>query len=168
MRTNSPLALIVAMAKNHVIGINNDLPWHIPQDLKRFKELTKGKPCIMGRNTFESIFDRIKKPLPDRPNIVISKSGFTAEGIEVLTGLDEAITHAKTKYPETEIMIIGGASVYEQAVSMVDRIYLTIVDIEPKGDAFFPKLNCPDWKIISEEHLNDPMPYKNLVLDRVK
>ena len=167
MRTNSPLALIVAMAKNHVIGINNDLPWHIPQDLKRFKELTKGKPCIMGRNTFESIYARIKKPLPDRPNIVISKSGFSAKGIEVLTGLDEAVDHAKTKYPETEIMIIGGASVYEQAIDIVDRMYLTIVEIEPDGDAFFPELHCPDWKIISEEYLNDPMPYKNLVLERV-
>ena len=161
------VSLIVAMAKNHVIGINNDLPWHIPADLKRFKELTKGKPCIMGRNTFESIFDRIKKPLPDRPNIVISKSGFSATGIEVLTSLDEAVAHAKTNYPETEIMIIGGASVYQQAISMVDRMYLTIVEIEPDGDAFFPELNCPDWKIISEEHLNDPMPYKNLVLDRI-
>jgi dihydrofolate reductase len=161
------LSLIVAMAKNHVIGIKNDLPWHIPADLKRFKELTKGKPCIMGRNTFESIVARIKKPLPDRPNIVISKSGFSAEGIEVLTGLDEAVDHAKTKYPETEIMIIGGASVYEQAIDIVDRMYLTIVEIEPDGDAFFPELHCPDWKIISEEYLNDPMPYKNLVLDRV-
>ena len=161
------VSLIVAMAKNHVIGINNDLPWHIPADLKRFKELTKGKPCIMGRNTFESIVARIKKPLPDRPNIVISKSGFSATGIEVLTSLDEAVAHAKTKYPETEIMIIGGASVYQQAISMVDRMYLTIVEIEPDGDAFFPELNCPDWKVISEEHLNDPMPYKNLVLDRI-
>jgi dihydrofolate reductase len=161
------LSLIVAMAKNHVIGIKNDLPWHIPADLKRFKELTKGKPCIMGRNTFESIVARIKKPLPDRPNIVISKSGFSAKGIEVLTGLDEAITHAKTKYPETEIMIIGGASVYEQAIDIVDRMYLTIVEIEPDGDAFFPELHCPDWKIISEEYLNDPVSYKNLVLDRV-
>jgi dihydrofolate reductase len=167
MRTHVPLALIVAMAKNHVIGIDNDLPWHIPADLKRFKELTKGKPCIMGRNTFESIFNRIKKPLPDRPNIVISKSGFTADDVETLTGLDEAITQTRAKYPETEIMIIGGASVYAQAIDTVDRLYLTIVDIEPDGDAFFPEINYSEWKLVSEETLHDPMRYKNLVLERI-
>ena len=162
------LSLIVAMAKNHVIGIKNDLPWHIPADLKRFKDITTGKPCIMGRNTFESIYARIQKPLPNRPNIVISKNGFSAEGIEVFDSLDSAIKHAATQYPDTEIMIIGGASVYEQAINIVDRIYLTIVEIEPDGDAFFPELNCSDWKVMSEENLTDPVPYKNLVLDRVK
>lgn len=161
------ISLIVAMAKNHVIGMKNDLPWHIPADLKRFKELTRGKPCIMGRNTFESIFARIGKPLPDRLNIVISKSGFKADNIEVCESLDNAIAHAKNKYPHTEIMIIGGASVYAQAIDKVDRLYLTIISKEPEGDAFFPEINYSEWKMTESESLSEPMPYKNLVLDRV-
>lgn len=155
------------MAKNHVIGIKNDLPWHIPADLKRFKELTRGKPCIMGRNTFESIVSRIGKPLPERPNIVITRGNFTHDGAIIKSSLDDAIEYARATYPDQEIMIIGGASVYEQAISKVDCMYLTIVDIEPEGDAFFPQLNCPDWKVASEENLTDPVPYKNLILDRV-
>lgn len=162
------LSLIVAMAKNHVIGKDNDLPWHIPADLKRFKDITIGKPCIMGRNTFESIFARIQKPLPNRPNIVISKSGFSAAGIEVFESLDSAIATSQEKYQDSEIMIIGGASVYAQAINIVDRIYLTIVEIEPEGDAFFPEINYSEWALTSSENLNDPVKYKNLVLDRVK
>ncbi len=160
------ISLIVAMAKNHVIGIKNDLPWHIPADLKRFKDLTRGKPCIMGRNTFESIVARIGKPLPERPNIVITRGNFTHEGAIIQSSLDDAISFARREYPHQDIMIIGGASVYEQAISKVDRMYLTVVDMTPEGDAFFPPVNDAEWNITAKEELNDPVPYTNYVLDR--
>lgn len=139
------ISLIVAMAQNRVIGIKNDLPWHIPADLKHFKDLTRGKPVIMGRKTFDSIFDRIKKPLPDRPNIVISRSGFSHEGVEVYADLNKAIEDTREKYLDQEIMIIGGASIYEQALPLADKLYLTVVEQDYEGDAWFPEIDSAQW-----------------------
>ena len=161
------ISLIVAMAQNRVIGIKNDLPWHLPADLKRFKTLTTGKPVIMGRKTFESIFERIKKPLPDRPNIVISRSGFSHDGVEVYDDLKEALKTTAKNYPGQEIMVTGGASIYEQALPFADRLYLTIIEKDFDGDAWFPEIDKDDWKVVEEESVSDPLHYKNVTLDRI-
>ena len=145
MTNQAPLSLIVAMARNRIIGVENDLPWHIPADLQRFKTMTMGKPVIMGRKTFQSIEARLKKPLPGRPNIVISANGFSYPGIDVFSDLETAISEARFEHPETELMIIGGASIYEQALPLVNRMYLTIVDQDARGDAYFPAFEEADW-----------------------
>ena len=130
MSNSSPpsLAFVVAMARNRVIGADNDLPWHLPEDLKRFKALTMGKPVVMGRKTFQSIEARLKRPLPGRPNIVISAAGFSYPGVDVYSDIETALTETRHEFPESDIMIIGGASIFEQALPLVDRIYLTIID----------------------------------------
>lgn len=161
------ISLIVAMAQNRVIGIKNDLPWHIPADLKHFKDLTRGKPVIMGRKTFDSIFERIKKPLPDRPNIVISRSGFQHDGVEVYVDLQSAIDSSAKKYPDQEIMIIGGASVYEQALSLADRLYLTIVEQDYEGDAWFPEIDRDEWHEAEAERHDGAPSFRFLTLIKI-
>lgn len=143
--TSSPLSLIVAMARNRIIGVENDLPWHIPADLQRFRTVTMGKPVIMGRKTFQSIEARLKKPLPGRPNIVVSANGFSYPGVDVFSDLETAISEARFEHPGAELMIIGGASIYEQALPLVSRMYLTIVDQDARGDAYFPAYDEKDW-----------------------
>lgn len=147
------LAIIVAVAKNGVIGCNNKLPWHLPQDLKYFKAVTLGKPVIMGRKTYESI----GKPLPGRTNIVITrnKDWVTAEGVVVTNSFEQALFEAQKVQgsggePIDEIMVIGGAEIYRSALQFADRIYLTRVDVEPEGDAFFDVLNEAEWSLESK------------------
>lgn len=147
------LAIIVAVAKNGVIGRNNQLPWHLPQDLKYFKAVTLGKPVIMGRKTYESI----GKPLPGRTNIVISrnKDWGAADGVIVTNSFDQALLEAQKVSGEDvqstgEVMVIGGAEIYRSALPLADRIYLTRVDIEPEGDAFFGALNEAEWGLESK------------------
>lgn len=137
------ISLIAAMDKNRLIGKENGLPWHLPADFKHFKEVTMGKPIIMGRKTFESI----GKPLPGRKNIVISRKGFSKEGVTVVDSIEQALREVESA---EEVMIIGGASFYEQMIDKADRIYLTLVDAECEGDAWFPELDINDWDIISE------------------
>lgn len=143
------ISIIVAYAKNRAIGKNNQLPWHLPADLKHFKTLTMGKPIVMGRKTFESI----GKPLPGRRNIVISRTK-TFENCENFQSLDDAL---KTLQAESEIMIIGGATIYAQALPMTNRIYATEVDtVIQEADAFFPEINQRAWKEIAvETHMPD-------------
>jgi dihydrofolate reductase len=155
-----PVALIVAMSNNRVIGRNNALPWHLSEDLKYFKRTTLGKPVIMGRKTFESI----GRPLPGRANIIVSRSGFTADNISVVSSLEEALTLAESiAYTDDaeEVMVIGGAELYAHALPVAQRLYLTLVDAEIEGDAFFPALNNDEWKEISrEDHAAiEPNPY---------
>ena len=138
------ISLIAAMDKNRLIGRENGLPWHLPADFKHFKEVTMAKPVIMGRKTFESI----GKPLPGRTNIVISRSGFNAEGIIVVDAIENAL---KAADDAEEVMVIGGASFYEQMIDKADRLYLTHVDAECEGDAWFPAFDLSDWEIVSEE-----------------
>ena len=138
------ISLIAAMDKNRLIGRENGLPWHLPADFKHFKEVTMAKPVIMGRKTFESI----GKPLPGRTNIVISRSGFNAEGIIVVDAIENAL---KAADDAEEVMVIGGASFYEQMLDKADRLYLTHVDAECEGDAWFPAFDLSDWEIVSEE-----------------
>jgi len=145
------VSMVVACADNNVIGINNEMPWHIPQDFKHFKSVTMGKPCIMGRKTFESILKSLGKPLPGRVNIVVSRSNFQHHGALTVKDLDEAIDQA-SKIDTDEICIIGGAQIYKLALelSVVDKIYLTRVHQSPNGDAFFPVLGR-EWVEKSRE-----------------
>lgn len=139
------VSLIVAAADNNVIGKNNKMPWHIPEDFKHFKEITMGKPCVMGRKTFESILESLGKPLPGRTSIVISRSGYAHDGAITCVSLEEAIKKAKTI--NDEIIIMGGAQIYKEALdkNLVDIIHLTRVHQTPEGDAFFPELD-EQWR----------------------
>ena len=141
------ISLIAAMDKNRLIGRENGLPWHLPADFKHFKEITMAKPVVMGRKTFESI----GKPLPGRKNIVISRSGFAAEGIIVVDTIEAALKEAASA---EEVMVIGGASFYEQMIDKADRLYLTHVDAECEGDAWFPDFDSIQWDVVSEEKYN--------------
>ena len=155
------LAMIVAMAKNGVIGKNNQLPWHLPNDLKFFKASTMGKPIIMGRKTFESI----GRPLPGRTNIVMTRdSGFVQEGVRVVRSAEEALELAKNiaaKADLDEVMIIGGSQLYEQLLSQAERLYITQVHAEVEGDAYFPELDFQLWREESREdhQATDTNPY---------
>lgn len=147
------ISAIVAVAKNGVIGKEGGLPWYLPAELARFKEVTMGHPIIMGRKTHESI----GRALPGRTNIVITRDNSykAAEGCIVVGSLDEAIEQAKKSEGSEEIFIIGGASIYEQAMSLLERIYLTKVDADIKGDKFF-KYDSTQWKqASSEKHFAD-------------
>jgi len=132
------ISLIAAMDRNRLIGADNGLPWHLPADFKHFKKVTMGKPVIMGRKTFESI----GRPLPGRKNIVISRSGYTADGITVVDSIDAALGAVNS---ENEVMIIGGANLYAQMIDKADRMYLTHVDAACEGDAWFPDFNRENW-----------------------
>lgn len=150
--TNPKISIIVAMDDKRGIGKNNRLPWHIPEDLKRFKRLTRGHTIIMGRKTFESILSYIGKPLPDRINMVVTRNpDFKAEGVSINTSLEEALSEAKEN-EQSEIFIIGGAQIFQQAIDMgiVDRIYLTKVEGDYGADTFFPDYS-QFKKVLKEE-----------------
>lgn len=162
------LSLIAAVAENRCIGAENKLPWHLPEDLKRFRAITRGHPVIMGRKTFESI----GRPLPQRQNIVITRdSNYSAGGVECVTSLEQAIERAKTQNPQ-EIFIIGGAEIYRLALQYADKLYLTLVHQHVPGDAFFPEWISAEWReTFRESHLaqgeNSPA-YTFLNLERIK
>jgi len=140
-----PLALIVAMAENRVIGSEGRLPWHLPQDLAHFKALTMGKPLIMGRKTWDSI----GRPLPGRLNLVVSRADLQLTGAEVCASLEAALSRADAwakQHNADEIMLIGGGQLYRQALPLASRLYLTRVGLSPKGDAFFPELPQGQWQ----------------------
>jgi dihydrofolate reductase len=141
------VSMIVAASANNVIGANAGLPWRLREDLRRFKEITMGKPIIMGRLTFESI----GKALPGRRSIVITRQvDYQQQGIEVVTTPDAALELAGDA---DEVMIIGGGEVYEQLLPMTGRIYLTRIHAEFDGDTFFPEINEDEWRIVSSEPL---------------
>ena len=139
MRNTAKLIIVAAMSREgHVIGRDNGLLWHIPDDMRRFKELTANHPVVMGRKTFESILAILGKPLPGRPNIVISRNKDAHyEGAQVVASLAEGLTLAST-YNTGQIHIGGGAEIYKQVLPMVDVLHLTFVDDEPEGDVVFP------------------------------
>ncbi|MEM6484724.1 MAG: dihydrofolate reductase [Pseudomonadota bacterium] len=147
------IALIVAASENNVIGKDNTLPWHLPADLKHFKKLTMGKPLIMGRKTFQSI----GCALPGRLNLVVSRGLTEFEGATRCSSLEEALEVAKQAALETgaeEIMIIGGARVYEQALPIARRLYLTRVHLHTDGDTLLPEIPSSEWTEIEVvEHL---------------
>jgi dihydrofolate reductase len=134
------LSLIVAMSQNNVIGDKNKLLWNLKEDLRRFKEITTGHPIIMGRKTYESI----GKPLPNRKNIIITRSDINIDGCIVVHSIEEAIN----MFPnDEEIFIIGGAEIYKQTIGKVDKMYLTVILEDYEGDAFFPYINFNMWNI---------------------
>ena len=139
------LSIIVAKSRNNVIGSEGSLPWHIPEDLKKFKSITMGKPMIMGRSTFESI----GKALPGRKNIVMTRDKeYQADGISVAHNLEEALILCEQA---REIMIIGGGEIYKLFFGIVNRLYLTNVEKHIDGDVFFPKIDLSKWRIIRKE-----------------
>jgi dihydrofolate reductase len=141
------VSIIVAISNNNGIGKNNELLWHLPNDLKMFKSVTSGHCIIMGRKTYESI----GKPLPNRTNIVVSnQKSLKIEGCEVVNSIQEALVVCKQKV-ESEAFIVGGEQIYQAALPFADRIYLTRVNCEKDADAFFPFLKQDEWKIISNE-----------------
>ena len=134
------ISIIAAMAKNRVIGKNNALPWNLPEDLEHFRQLTLGKPLIMGQRTFESI----GKPLPQRINIILSRDdNFSPSGCFVAKSIDEALKQTKGAI---EVMIIGGASVYKQFLPLTNKMYLTMVEEDFEGDAYFPEFSYNEWE----------------------
>ncbi len=162
------VSIIAAVATNNVIGRDNQLPWHMPADLKRFKQLTSGHHLLMGRRTFESV----GKPLPGRINVVITRSPDWAppDGVAVARSLDEAISKAEAA-GDPEIFIGGGTQIFEQALARANRMYITRVHAEPEGDTFFPEFDdVNEWKLVDAEHYEpderNPYPYSFLTYER--
>lgn len=152
------------MDPNRVIGYRNDLPWRLPNDLKLFKEITTGKPIIMGRKTYESI----GRPLPNRRNIVITgQKEYVAQGIDIVHSLSEAIKLCES---EEEVMIIGGATIYQEALHLCHRMYVTEVLKEFTGDTWFPAYKKNEWvetrKEVHQEDERHDADYQFIVLDR--
>lgn len=159
------MSLIVAMAANRVIGRDNRLPWHLPADLKHFRRLTLGKPVLMGRRTWESI----GRPLPERTNIVITRDAdYSAPGCVVVHSLEAAL-RAAGHHPE--VMVIGGAELYRQALPQAGRIYLTEVHGNFEGDTFFPGLQAGAWREVErtdfEPDEKNSHAYSFVTLERV-
>lgn len=143
------VAIIVAAARNGVIGRDNQLPWRLPGDLKYFKSVTLGKPVIMGRKTHESI----GRPLPGRLNIVVSRRepGPRTEQLVWVKSLEEALEVARAEQPDAaEVMVMGGAQIYRECLPFADRVYLTRIDAEVQGDAWFPDLPTAEWRLMDE------------------
>lgn len=139
------ISLIVAKADNNVIGAGNKMPWHIPSELAHFKQRTLGKPIIMGRKTFESL----GRVLPGRPHVVISRQALQLpDNCYPVQSLEQAIERAQTlkASPDDEVVVIGGADIYRQALPLVDTLYVTEVHLAPQGDAFFPPLDLNQWQ----------------------
>ncbi|WP_432358838.1 dihydrofolate reductase [Sporosarcina sp. UB5] len=157
------ISLLVAHDLNRVIGINNKMPWHIPEELKYFKKVTMGKAIVMGRKTFESI----GRPLPGRLNIIVTRNEeYEAEGAEVVHNLEKAIERGRD-YSD-EVVIIGGAEIFNLSIDIADRLYITVIRKEYEGDTFFPEHNN-GWKLISEsedQFTDDGTPYSYLVFDK--
>lgn len=144
------ISLIAAMDKNRVIGVENKLPWHLPVDLKFFKDKTMGHHVIMGRKTFESV----GKPLPGRMNVIVTRqAGYKVAGAHVVHSLDAAVMMSRG---DDEAFIVGGADIYVQSLDFADRVYLTEVDLTvPHGDAYFPELDSAKWEL-AEKRVHKP------------
>ena len=160
------ISFVVAVSRNGVIGREGGLPWHISSDLKRFREITMGKPVVMGRRTWESL---PRRPLPGRRNIVITRQpDFTAPGAEVVPGADEALALCAAA---PEVAVIGGGEIYRLFWPRVNRLYLTEVDLEVAGDTYFPALDPADWREVAREvhpkGENDSASFILRVLDRM-
>lgn len=165
------IALIVAMARNRVIGRNNRLPWYLPEELQYFKQATMGKSIIMGRRTHESI----GRPLPGRSNIVVTRDpAWSAEGVSVVHSLEEAFEQAERQAlidGTEECVVIGGAQLYAEALPEADRLYMTEVHAEVDGDTFFPEVDLSLWDEVSRvDHAGgeeaNRYPYSIVVYDR--
>jgi dihydrofolate reductase len=142
------IAIIAAVAKNNIIGVKNELPWYLPEDLKRFKQLTLGKTVVMGRKTYDSIISRLKKPLPGRTSVVISRQNLQLpSGVELYNSLDEALA----SHQGQDIFIIGGQQIFNQSLDLADTLYITYLNKDYEGDAFFPKIDESYWQMTEDE-----------------
>lgn len=173
------ISIIAAIGKNRELGKDNKLLWHIPEDFKRFKDLTSGHVVIMGRKTYESLPEKFR-PLPNRANIVVTRDmNFNAKGITVCHSIEEALQFAKQEKTSAvfplpsptaevkEIFIIGGASIYEQGIKYADKLYLTLVDKEyPDADAFFPEYSEFKKKVFEEDHKKGNIQFKFITLEK--
>ncbi|BCB04439.1 dihydrofolate reductase [Bacillus sp. KH172YL63] len=160
------LSFIVAMDKNQVIGINNELPWRLPADLAFFKKTTMGQPIIMGRKTFESI----GKVLPGRENIIVTRdTDYSKDGCTVIHSIED-IKRINANTDE-ELFVIGGAEIFNATFDSADRLYITLIDEEFEGDTYFPELDPNEWKVISKEkgmkNEQNPYDYYFIVYDRI-
>lgn len=145
------IALIVAASQNNVIGLDNQLPWHLPEDLRYFKAVTMGKPILMGRKTYDSI----GRPLPGRTNIVLTRdANWSAEGVVVVNDLDSATAASEKACAAAgvdELMIIGGEQIYRKFLPIADKLYLTKVEAVVEGDAYFPAIDSDQWQQVAEK-----------------
>jgi len=162
------ISIIVAIAENRVIGNKNALPWKLPADMEHFRKMTAEKPIIMGQKTFESI----GKALPGRTNIVLTlDKSFKAAGCVVAYSIEEALEIVREKRDE-EVMVAGGVSVYKQFLPIADRMYLTLIEGDFEGDAFFPEFDWANWqeieRIENEPNKENPYKYTFLTLERKK
>ena len=145
------ISLIAALASNRAIGKDNALLWHLPEDMRHFRETTRGKPVIMGRKTWESLPDSFR-PLPGRHNIVVSRDpAYAASGATLAASLADAVRLAAAKSNAAEVFVIGGAALYREALPLADRLYLTEIAQHFDGDAFFPDISPQDWQEISRQ-----------------
>ncbi|MFH1509604.1 MAG: dihydrofolate reductase [Candidatus Nealsonbacteria bacterium] len=165
-KDKSTISIIVAIGNNLVIGKDNKLPWDLPADMDHFQQKTLGKPMIMGQKTFESI----GRPLPQRTNLILTlDENFSQEGCIIAHSIDEALDKLKDF---EEIMIIGGVSIYKQFLPIADRMYLTLIDGEFEGDAFFPEFDWDDWneieRIENKPDSKNPYKYTFVTLERKK
>jgi len=157
------VSIIVAIGENHAIGKNNQLLWHMPNDLKHFKDVTSGRSIIMGRKTFDSV----GKPLPRRRNIVVTRQDITIPGCKVVKSIEAGLALCKD---EDEVFIGGGAEIYKLAMHLTDRIYLTIIHKNFDADTFFPEIDKSEWKEVKREDFEpdekNPLPYSFITLER--
>lgn len=145
------ISLIAAVAKNRVIGKENDLPWRLPDDMKYFMQTTLGHHVLMGRKNYDSLPNKFK-PLPNRTNIVVTRqSNFEASGCTIVSSIDQGIEIA-SKNDEKELFVIGGAQIYKQSLERADYLYLTEINAEIEGDTYFPNIESTDWEEVSRKH----------------
>lgn len=163
------ISLIAALSTNRVIGKNNDLPWHLPDDMKYFMQTTKGHHVIMGRKNYESIPEKFR-PLPNRTNIVVTRQqNFAAPNCIVVNSIEDALAIAK-KNNEPEVFIIGGSEIYNQGFAIANRLYLTEIHATIEGDTYFPAFDKSQWREVSRKpHLSDErhkFPFDFVVFER--
>ena len=167
------ISAIAAMSENRVIGSENTLPWHLPADLKHFKQVTMGHPILMGRKTFESI----GRPLPGRQNIILTRDQtFHAQGCVIVHSVKDVMLkiseHNELLDESDELFVIGGAQIYQQMLPMTQRLYLTMIHHEFSGDVFFPEINRDEWREVEcvrhEKDENNAYAFSFVVLNRVK
>jgi len=162
------IVIIGAVAQNRVIGNKGKIPWHISEDLKHFKRVTLNHPVIMGRVTYEEIINVLGKPLPERVNIVISRTlDKNKDDIVITNSVEEAIEEAK-KHSD-RVYVIGGQKIYEQTIALADRLEITKVHQDFEGDAFFPEIHMEEWKeVAKEDKENDGIKYSFVSYERIK
>lgn len=160
------ISIIVAVSEDLGIGKNNDLLWHLPEDMKRFKKLTTGNTVVMGKRTWESL---PRRPLPNRRNVVITdKPGETFEGAVAAYSIEDAVAKCKD---DNEVFIIGGGSIYRQFMPVADRLYITHVHRKTEADVYFPEISRKIWKVIEKEEFrpaDDGIPYTYVIYGRRK